>query len=124
MSRETDRARQMRKALTPPEARLWAVLKRLRAEGFQFRRQAPLLGYYLDFVCFSRRLIVEVDGAFHEGQRRERDRVRDERLAAEGFTTLRYTNEDVRDNADLMLAQIRVALAEKSPSRPSGPPSP
>ncbi|RYF25757.1 MAG: DUF559 domain-containing protein [Comamonadaceae bacterium] len=56
------RAREMRKALTPPEARLWACLKRLRAEGFHFRRQAPFRGYFLDFVCHGRRLVIEVDG--------------------------------------------------------------
>ena len=50
MFSETDRARAMRKAMTPPEARMWANLKRLRGEGFHFRRQAPFKGYYLDFV--------------------------------------------------------------------------
>jgi very-short-patch-repair endonuclease len=60
-----ERAREMRKALTPPEARLWAGLKRLRAEGFHFRRQAPFRGYFLDFVCHGRRLVIEVDGRSH-----------------------------------------------------------
>ena len=117
MSRETDRAREMRKALTPPEARLWVGLKLLRNEGYQFRKQAPLLGYYLDFVCFSRRLVVEVDGAFHSGERRDRDAVRDAVLAREGFLSLRYTNADIRDNVDMVLDQIRVELSHRPPSR-------
>src|SRR5262249_53014472 len=52
---------------TPPteEARLWMHLRRLRADGFHFRRQAPLLGFYLDFVCFKHRLVIEVDGSQH-----------------------------------------------------------
>jgi very-short-patch-repair endonuclease len=40
-------------------------LKRLRERGFHFRRQRPFRAYYLDFVCFDRRLVVEVDGGQH-----------------------------------------------------------
>ncbi|HYC69348.1 endonuclease domain-containing protein [Brevundimonas sp.] len=99
----------MRKALTPPEGRLWAVLKRLRAEGFHFRRQAPFRGYFLDFVCHSRRLVIEVDGRMHE-HRLEHDRIRDEVLAREGYRTIRIPNEAIRDNFEGVMVQIRTAL--------------
>ncbi|MGI9169806.1 MAG: endonuclease domain-containing protein, partial [Caulobacteraceae bacterium] len=55
------RARELRKALTPQEARLWPRLRALRVNGFHFRRQAP----FLDFVCFKRKLVVEIDGGQH-----------------------------------------------------------
>jgi very-short-patch-repair endonuclease len=45
---------------------MWSFLKRLRAEGFHFRRQAPFRGYFLDFVCHAQRLVIEVDGRMHE----------------------------------------------------------
>jgi hypothetical protein len=45
------RAGEMRKVMTPPEIRLWLALRRLRSEGFHFRRQVPIRGYFLDFVC-------------------------------------------------------------------------
>lgn len=48
------------------EVRPWGRLRALKADGFHFRRQAPLLGYYPDFLCLSRRLIVEVDAPHHE----------------------------------------------------------
>jgi len=47
------------------EVRLWVRLRALRAEGYHFRRQAPLLGYYPDFLCLGRRLVVEVDEPHH-----------------------------------------------------------
>lgn len=111
------KAREMRKRMSPPEARLWGALRPLRADGFHFRRQAPVRGYFLDFVCFSRRLIVEVDGASHE-HRRQRDKVRDGVFAREGFTTLRFTNGEVRDTLEQVMARIRAALEQAAPTRP------
>jgi very-short-patch-repair endonuclease len=97
----TLRARKLRNNLTPCEVILWARLKRLRNQGFHFRRQAPFKGYYLDFVCFIRRLVVEVDGASHAtDERAEWDRVRDGVLERAGFQVLRFSNSAVRENTD------------------------
>jgi len=116
MSSETDRARAMRKAMTPPEARMWANLKRLRGEGFHFRRQAPFKGYYLDFVCFKHRLVIEVDGQVHQLDEQIRhDRIRDEVLAKEGFFTLRFDNAAIRDNIDDVMDFV-VARLKNSPT--------
>jgi very-short-patch-repair endonuclease len=116
MSSETDRARAMRKTMTPPEARMWANLKRLRSEGFHFRRQAPFKGYYLDFVCFKHRLVIEVDGQMHQQDEQIRhDRIRDVILAKEGFDTLRFDNAAIRDNiGDVM--DFVVARLKNSPT--------
>jgi very-short-patch-repair endonuclease len=120
-----DRARAMRKTLTPPEARLWSVLKTPRADGWRFRRQAPFRGYFLDFVCFDRRLVVEVDGAFHGTAETARDdRGRDAVLARGGFETLRIAPLDIRDQLDGVMRLIRERLRLRPPTRPSGPPSP
>ena len=63
--------------MTEPEIWLWARLKRLHAQGFHFRRQRPFRGYYLDFVCINRLLVVELDGAHHkEPVQAEHDGVR------------------------------------------------
>ena len=58
-------ARAMRKDATRAENLLWQALRRSRLEGLRFRRQYPLDGYILDFVCFRPKLIVEVDGGQH-----------------------------------------------------------
>jgi len=116
MKEETVRARAMRKALTPPEARMWSFLKTLRAEGYHFRRQAPFRGYFLDFVCHDRRLVIEVDGMSHE-HRFEHDRTRDAVLAREGYRTVRFYNADIRDGFDGVAQTIRNALAVTDPTR-------
>ncbi len=116
MTTTTDRARQMRSAMSPPEARLWVALRRLRADGFHFRRQVPFRGYFLDFACHDRRLVVEVDGAMHDF-RIEHDRTRDGALAREEYRTLRYSNADIRDNLEGVMMGIRTALAAHGPTR-------
>ena len=122
----TSKARAMRKAMTPPEARLWLGLKTLRREGFHFRRQAPVRGYYLDFVCFSHRLIIEVDGASHEAEDgARRDRIRDAVFASEGFETLRFDNAMIRDNLGVVLEFVRQKLVDfptRAPLRCAVPP--
>jgi very-short-patch-repair endonuclease len=109
-------ARRMRKQLTPQEAQLWRVLKGLRSEGYHFRRQAPFRGYYLDFVCFKHRLVVEVDGGQHAFPEQARhDAVRDAVLAREGFRTLRFWNGDINTNLEGVCESIWGALSREPP---------
>ncbi|MBU1383401.1 MAG: endonuclease domain-containing protein [Alphaproteobacteria bacterium] len=109
-----EKARAMRKAMTPPELRLWKCLRRLRGEGRHFRRQAPFRGYFLDFVCHRSRLVIEVDGRARE-YRVEHDRIRDAVLLREGYRTLRFSNEAVRDNIDGVMERIRTELGAHVP---------
>ena len=91
----TKRGRKLRKTLTPQEARLWLPLRPMRAEGVHFRRQAPFRGFYLDFVCFRHRLVIEVDGCQHADEiQADHDVVRDAILKREGFRTLRFWNSE------------------------------
>ena len=114
----TKRARELRKSLTPPEVRLWLQLRLMRVEGFHFRRQAPLLGFYLDFVCFKHRLVVEIDGSQHaDDPQADHDSMRDAILRRAGFRTLRFWNSDVDANLDGVMVTIQQAL--QSPPSPS-----
>jgi very-short-patch-repair endonuclease len=73
-----ERSRELRRNMTEPEVILWSRLKKLRAQGVRFRRQAPFRGYFLDFVCFEWRLVIEVDGGYHGTDDQEsRDQLRD-----------------------------------------------
>ncbi len=121
-----ERARQLRKSLTPHEARLWVQLRLLKREGFHFRRQAPLLGYYPDFACFKHRLIVELDGSGHaEDAQRRHDARRDAVFRDAGFTTLRIWNTEVDDDIDGVVRKILAALDGSGPHpSASQPPSP
>ncbi|MBJ3785981.1 endonuclease domain-containing protein [Devosia sediminis] len=101
------RARQFRKNLTPPEARLWAALRSLRPLGYHFRRQVPLGPYYADFCCHKRCLVVEVDGQTHfvDGAP-ERDARRDAFIGAQGYKVLHVPNAEVLDNLDGVMRLI------------------
>ena len=97
--------------MTEPEVILWSRLKRLRTQGLHIRRQAPFRGYYLDFVCFSRRIVIEVDGGGHGTDEQEgHDAVRDEVLRREGFRVLRFWNGAVRQNLAGVMDSILMAL--------------
>ena len=109
------RARKFRKMMSPPERRLWNVLKQ-RLDGFKFRRQHELGPYYLDFYCFEAALGVEVDGLQHEyGNNPEHDRRRDEWLASRGVRTVRVKATDVRDNLEGVVVHIVQVCQERSP---------
>ena len=113
------RARALRKVMSQAEVRLWSRLRKLRAEGFHIRRQAPFRGYILDFVCFDRRLAFEIDGPHHdEPAQRERDAIRDSVLRREGFQTLRFPGRAVHEEIGAVMDAICRALNAASPTRP------
>ena len=105
------RARHMRLDATRPEAKLWDALRGRQLEGFKFRRQVPLKGYILDFVCFDAKVIVEVDGWQHADSKH--DHRRDAAFEANGFRILRFWNEEVLTNIDgvclTILSELRNA---------------
>ncbi|HEX7943264.1 MAG TPA: DUF559 domain-containing protein [Phenylobacterium sp.] len=114
------RAREFRRTMSEPEVLLWSRLKRLRDRGFHIRRQAPFKGYYLDFVCYPRRVAIEVDGAQHaEDAQADRDIVRDRILRAHGFTVLRFSTTRVRRDLDGVMDQIIAALEAAPSTRPA-----
>jgi very-short-patch-repair endonuclease len=101
------RARRFRKGLTPQEAKLRVGLRELRPQGLHFRRQVPLDGYILDFICHRAKLIVEVDGLQHaDDERRRRDERRDGRFARSGCLTLRFWNTEVERNLGAVLDAV------------------
>jgi very-short-patch-repair endonuclease len=105
------RARDLRNAMTEPEVILWSRLKKLRNLGFHIRRQIPFRGYYLDFACLDRRLVIEVDGGHHaDDAQAAHDAVRDRVLEREGFRVLRFWNSAVRQNLDGVMYSIMAAL--------------
>ena len=101
-------ARRLRRQATGPEDILWSLLRNRRLAGLKFRRQVPLLGYTLDFVCIDCRLIVEVDGRQH-GWEAGYDAERTAEIERFGFTVIRFRNAEIIDDRDAVLAAIRKA---------------
>ena len=108
------RAREFRKSMTPPERRLWNVLKH-RPDGFKFRKQHEHGPYYVDFFCYEAAVAVEVDGIAHElGTNPQRDERRDAWFASRGIHTVRVRATDVRDNLEGVVAYIVGTCRERS----------
>lgn len=104
-------ARRMRSLMTDAELRLWNELRAHRLMGLSFRRQMPIAGYIVDFACPSHGLIVEIDGSQHAiGDNAIHDQARTQRLEQDGWTVLRFWNDDVlRDIDNVCMHIIRVA---------------
>ena len=79
----------------------------------RFRRQAPIGRYIVDFGSHSRKLVVEVDGAPHEvfSDQAVRDMKRNVWLATQGYRVLRFTNAEVMEDIEAVLATIQTAAA-------------
>ena len=103
-------AKKMRREPTDAEAAMWRLLRDRRFDHVKFRRQVPFQNFILDFVCFGKRLVIEIDGSQHASS--ERDAVRDAKLAAEGFRIARYWNNDVIQRRTEVLEDILAKLAE------------
>jgi len=99
-------AKDLRSNLTPAEQGLWKHLRHRQLEGLKFRRQCPIGKFIVDFVCLEKKLIVEVDGIQHS-ENKEYDYQREEWLEQEGYTVLRFWNNEVQNNLDGVLEEIR-----------------
>ncbi|WP_187971361.1 endonuclease domain-containing protein [Aquibium microcysteis] len=104
----TEHARVMRQDGTREEALLWIELKARRLGGFHFVRQLPIGPYIADFACRRARLIVEVDGSQHAGS--GHDQRRDGYLRREGWSTIRFWNEDILRRRTAVCETILAAL--------------
>jgi very-short-patch-repair endonuclease len=104
------------------ERELWHALRARRFAATKFRRQVPIGPYVADFLCYEKRLVIEVDGSQHVDSKR--DKVRDRWFAGNGFRVLRFWNNDVLTNLEGVSTAILSALAERrnepSPARREG----
>ncbi len=104
-------AKNLRKRTTEAENLLWRRLRGKQIEGFKFRRQEPIGSYIVDFVCFEKKIIVELDGSQHAQEvQKENDSERTEWLEKEGFKVLRFWNNEVSGNIEGVLETIRKGL--------------
>lgn len=100
------RARILRKTkMTNAEQLLWNEIRAHRLYGLKFRRQIPLGPYIADFLCIEKKLIIELDGKSHE-ERKSYDERRTKYLEEHGFQVLRFTNDDVENDVEIVLKKI------------------
>jgi len=108
---QRDFARLPRNEPTAPEKLLWQFLRGSKL-GAKFRRKAAIAAYLVDFVCFARQLIVELDGPQHlDPAAKAYDAQRTASLESSGFRVIRFLNQTLDENLREVVEEIRRALA-------------
>jgi very-short-patch-repair endonuclease len=100
-----ERAKKLRREMTPAEKVLWKELRTNKLNGLHFRRQQIVYGYFADFYCHQHALIVELDGGIHELQQ-DYDAERAAHLIARGFRIIRFKNEEIVHSLSVVLKRI------------------
>ena len=98
-------AKNLRKRSTDAERLLWHHLRGKQLEGYKFRRQEPIGSYIVDFVSFSKKIVIELDGGQHALET-ERDFKRDSWLQRQGFKVLRFWSNEVLANTEGVIETI------------------
>jgi chorismate synthase len=113
-------AKQNRKNPTAAESKLWEEVRNRKIHGCKFRRQHPVNGFIPDFICLENKLIVEIDGEYHnEEEQKKYDEIRTKWLAAGNYRMLRFSNVEVLNNTGNVIERIGNELLSGS-----NPPSP
>ncbi|GAA5165983.1 endonuclease domain-containing protein [Viridibacterium curvum] len=114
---QIDRAKTLRRDQTPAEQQLWYHLRAHRFAGLKFKRQKPVGPFIVDFACVEKMLVIEIDGGQHQDAAAY-DAARDRWLAKEGFTVLRFWNNEVMNQLEDVLEKIRLTVEQPSPPTP------
>ncbi|HEU5290587.1 MAG TPA: endonuclease domain-containing protein [Cyclobacteriaceae bacterium] len=113
-------AKELRNRLTEPEKILWEKLRLSKIDGYRFKAQHPISEFIVDFYCHKAKLIIEIDGGYHnKSEQREYDLNRSNILNEFGLRIIRFKNEDVLNRIDFVIEEIKrnLILNERGPFR-------
>ena len=100
-------AQSLRKNMTNAEVILWDKLKSNKFHGLKFRRQHPIHKYIADFYCHKLKLIIEIDGDYHNSsEQKSYDNLRTEHLNFQDIKVIRFTNSEVENRIEEILKII------------------
>jgi very-short-patch-repair endonuclease len=103
-------AKKNRREMTESERVLWEELRKLNC-GYHFRRQHPIGDYIADFACLKKKLVIEVDGGYHnEPLQQQNDQWRTEFMESKGYTVIRFNNEEISNNLQEVITRIKEQL--------------
>lgn len=100
------RSQELRKNATPQENKLWYEF--LRKHPCPFARQKTIDSYIVDFLCASKKLVIEIDGSQHytdEGL--EYDRIRTDLFKSMELHVIRFTNTEIDNSFANVCAAIQ-----------------
>lgn len=108
-----ENAVRMRNLPTEAEKLMWHYLRGNQL-GVRFRRQHVIGDYIVDFVCLSKKLVVEIDGGYHDDVvQQQEDMTRDSQLAGLGFFVLRFSNDKIFRDLEDVLKTLRNYIESK-----------
>ncbi len=114
-----ERAKHLRNNLTKPEDVLWYHLRDRRFIDLKFRRQVPIKKYIADFICFEKKIIIELDGSQHfEEKAVQYDKKRDDFFKSQGFRILRFYNSEIFNNLEGVLEVIFLSTQDDNYIQP------
>jgi len=100
------RAQELRRDATPQENKLWYEF--LRGHPCPFTRQKTIDSYIVDFVCLSKKLVIEIDGSQHyTDSGLEYDNIRTGLLENLGLHVMRFTNAEIDTSFDGVCTAIQ-----------------
>jgi len=110
--KQTQRAKSLRATQTEAEGLLWSVLRGKQLCELKFRRQHPIGPFFADFACVSKRLVVELDGSYHDLIQENDLLQRQQYLVGQGWKVVRFTNDDVMRDVESVLRAIASSVDE------------
>ena len=115
---KVQRAKELRRNMTDAEKKLWQALRANRLNGWHFRRQQIIGGFFADFYCHTAALVIETDGAVHKSQE-QYDKERSELIREYGIEVIRFTNDEIENNLPEVLQKIDSLCSTRAISSPS-----
>jgi len=104
-------SRNLRRNMTDAEKLLWSRIRGKQLNGLQFYRQKIIGNTIADFYCPKTRLVIEIDGGQHySAEGKEKDRLRDEKMARAGITVFRFSDREVLEDLESVLGKLWTGL--------------
>jgi len=110
-----ENARLLRNNQTETEIILWNILKEYKLKGFKFRRQHPIANYIADFYCHKAKLIIEIDGEYHNDKDQIlKDKERTNYFVEIGMQEIRFSNNEILFELENVLDVINNLIGLKN----------
>ena len=101
--------------MTPAEKTLWVYLRDKKFMGIKFRRQHPISRFIADFYCHELKLVIEIDGGYHDDrEQHELDTGRENELKELGLTIIRFRNEEIA--RDILGVLDKIGMMVRGPT--------
>ena len=102
------KAKELRNQMTIPEKKLWSALEKNKLLGIKFRRQHPIGIYIVDFYAHKLKLIIELDGKYHQNKKQQiLDKERTAFLEFNGLKIIRFSNNEILENLSTVIERIK-----------------